>query len=104
MFVNGKAHFPMKPDDYAKGVRRFIGEFGVNIVGGCCGTTPEHLKAIVERLRDARGGRSGDVQPKPQVCSLVSGGRYPAGQQLSDRRGADEHQREPAIQAASAGR
>ncbi len=71
VFVNGKAHFPMKPDDYAKGVRRFIGEFGVNIVGGCCGTTPEHLKAIVEVARSTRRAER-DVKPKAQVCSLVT--------------------------------
>jgi 5-methyltetrahydrofolate--homocysteine methyltransferase len=71
VFVNGKAHFPMKPDDYAKGVRRFIGEFGVNVVGGCCGTTPEHLKAVVEVARDTpRAVRN--VAAKAQVGSVVT--------------------------------
>jgi 5-methyltetrahydrofolate--homocysteine methyltransferase len=71
VFVNGKAHFPMKPDDYARGVRRYVGEFGVNVLGGCCGTTPEHLKAVVAAVRDLpRAPRN--VAPKAQVGSLVS--------------------------------
>jgi 5-methyltetrahydrofolate--homocysteine methyltransferase len=71
IFVNGKAHFPMKPDDYARGVGRFIGEFGVNVVGGCCGTTPEHLKAVVEVARNTpRAARH--PSPKAQVGSLVT--------------------------------
>ena len=49
VMVDGKTHFPMTPSDFTKGMMRFINEFGVNIVGGCCGTTPEHLRAIVLR-------------------------------------------------------
>ena len=37
----------------------FVRDFGVRIVGGCCGTTPEHLRAVVEAVRAARGRRTG---------------------------------------------
>ena len=52
VMVDGKSHFPLGPRDFAEGVMRFVTDFGVNIVGGCCGTKIEHLKALVERLGD----------------------------------------------------
>jgi len=48
--VNGLAVFPMEPEPMARGLREMVEEFEVGIVGGCCGTTPEHLKAIVDQL------------------------------------------------------
>ncbi|HMB94429.1 MAG TPA: homocysteine S-methyltransferase family protein, partial [Tepidisphaeraceae bacterium] len=71
IFVEGKPHFPMKPDDFAKGVIRYVQEFGFNIVGGCCGTMAEHLKAIIESLKHVqRADRK--VISRPQVSSLIS--------------------------------
>ena len=40
------------PEQLADHLERFITEYGVNVVGGCCGTTPEHLTAVVERCKD----------------------------------------------------
>src|SRR5213078_3321389 len=71
IMVDGKSHFPMGPADFTKGMLRFVEEFGVNIVGGCCGTMPEHLKMLVDALRD-RVPKKRTVVPKPQVSSLVS--------------------------------
>jgi 5-methyltetrahydrofolate--homocysteine methyltransferase len=48
--VGGHAHFPLQAPDFAKAMQRFIRENGVNIVGGCCGTTPAHLKSLVEAI------------------------------------------------------
>jgi 5-methyltetrahydrofolate--homocysteine methyltransferase len=48
---DGHAVYPETPADLARHLREFVEEFGVNIVGGCCGTTPEHLKAVIESLR-----------------------------------------------------
>src|SRR6266567_4657339 len=45
--VNGLAVYPMEPEPMAAALRDFITEFGVNIVGGCCGSSHEHLRAIV---------------------------------------------------------
>src|SRR2546423_5740775 len=50
VMVDGKSHFPMGPADFAKGVMRFVNEFGVNVVGGCCGTMPEHLHELCKAL------------------------------------------------------
>src|SRR5207245_5362366 len=52
--VDGRTHYDLTPDALAEAHERFVSEFGLNIVGGCCGTTPEHLRTVVDRLGDAR--------------------------------------------------
>jgi 5-methyltetrahydrofolate--homocysteine methyltransferase len=52
--VGGVASYPMKPAPFAKALREFVEDFGVDAVGGCCGTTPEHLVEVVEAVRGAR--------------------------------------------------
>src|SRR5438309_4554710 len=51
--VNGLAVYPTEPETMAEALREFISEFGVNIVGGCCGNSHEHLRAIVKACRNA---------------------------------------------------
>src|SRR5260221_8595500 len=51
--VNGLAVYPTDPETMAAALRDFITEFGVNIVGGCCGNSHEHLQAIVKACRNA---------------------------------------------------
>ena len=51
---------------------RFVDDFGVNIVGGCCGTMPEHLKMLCEAVGPAHVPRRRVVSPRPQVSSLYS--------------------------------
>jgi 5-methyltetrahydrofolate--homocysteine methyltransferase len=51
--VDGKMHYDLTPDQLADHLHRFVTEFGVSVVGGCCGTTPEHLAAVVARCADA---------------------------------------------------
>src|SRR4051795_4137829 len=46
---NGETIFPETPDELAKTLGEFVERYGVSIVGGCCGTTPDHIRAIVER-------------------------------------------------------
>ncbi len=46
----GDAVYPLEPEPMARMLGEFVEQFGVRIVGGCCGTTPEHLRAIVERV------------------------------------------------------
>ncbi|MFI8769764.1 methionine synthase [Streptomyces sp. R-07] len=47
------AHYPLSPAELADAQERFVREYGPALVGGCCGTTPEHLREIVERVRGA---------------------------------------------------
>ncbi|HET9142849.1 methionine synthase [Actinophytocola sp.] len=46
------AVYPLGPDELAEALRTFVREFGVRLVGGCCGSTADHVRAIVEALRD----------------------------------------------------
>jgi 5-methyltetrahydrofolate--homocysteine methyltransferase len=52
--VNGQTAYRLQPDDFAKQMQPFVAECGVSIVGGCCGTTPAHIRALTEALRGVR--------------------------------------------------
>ena len=54
----GDAIYPLEPAPMADMLGEFVEKFGVRIVGGCCGTTPEHLAAIVDRVRAAEAASS----------------------------------------------
>ena len=45
------AHYPLTPGQLADAHETFTSEFGLALAGGCCGTTPEHLAAVVDRVR-----------------------------------------------------
>ena len=47
--VDGKMHYDLTPDQLAEYHHRFVTEMGVSVIGGCCGTTPAHLTAVIER-------------------------------------------------------
>ena len=49
--ANG-AVYPLSPDELAQYLSDFVDTFGISLIGGCCGTTPEHLKAVVDRVAD----------------------------------------------------
>jgi 5-methyltetrahydrofolate--homocysteine methyltransferase len=50
--VDGKMHYDLTPDQLADHHAGFVSGLGVSVVGGCCGSGPEHLKAVVDRCRD----------------------------------------------------
>jgi 5-methyltetrahydrofolate--homocysteine methyltransferase len=51
--VDGQMHYDLSPEDLAEHLHRFVTEFGVSAIGGCCGTTPAHLAAVVARCASA---------------------------------------------------
>ncbi|MCW2641124.1 MAG: methionine synthase, partial [Dactylosporangium sp.] len=63
------AEYPLTPGELAEALDRFVTEYGVSLVGGCCGTTPAHIEAVVARLA---GKRPAPRQPQPEagVASL----------------------------------
>src|SRR3954464_10403394 len=65
---DGETIFPEKPEPLAASLGEFVERFGVGIVGGCCGTTPEHIAAIRERI----GGRVPGERPAPGPPPLSS--------------------------------
>jgi 5-methyltetrahydrofolate--homocysteine methyltransferase len=48
--VNGTTCYPLTPEAYAREMKRFVTDYGVSVVGGCCGTTPAHIKQLVQTL------------------------------------------------------
>ena len=56
----GEAVYPLEPEPMAAALAEFVRDFGVRIVGGCCGTRPEHLSAIVESVRKLEGTGNGE--------------------------------------------
>ncbi|MFJ9827997.1 methionine synthase [Streptomyces sp. NPDC101160] len=63
------AHYPLSPAELADAHETFVAEYGLNLVGGCCGTTPEHLRQVVERVRGAVPPVR-EPQPEPGAASL----------------------------------
>jgi 5-methyltetrahydrofolate--homocysteine methyltransferase len=47
--VDGKMHYDLGPDELAEHLYTFVTELGISVIGGCCGTTPDHLAKVVER-------------------------------------------------------
>nr|WP_269440696.1 methionine synthase [Micromonospora tarapacensis] len=50
------AVYPLTPAELADALERFVTEYGVSLIGGCCGTTPEHIAVLSERLHGTRPG------------------------------------------------
>src|SRR4051794_479147 len=69
--VDGKTHYDLTPEQLADHHARFVTEFGVSIVGGCCGTTPEHLRQVVERDR-ALTPASRSIVDEPGAASIYT--------------------------------
>jgi len=67
--VDGQPHYPLTPDELAKWLSEFVAVDGVNIVGGCCGTTPEHMSAVVDAVADKTPAPRA-VHWEPSVASL----------------------------------
>ena len=66
-----ETYFPMGPDVVAHWLEKFVTEYGVNIIGGCCGTAKEHLKAVCDQLHGKRPAARTPVY-LPAVSSLQS--------------------------------
>ena len=78
--VDGKMHYDLSPDDLARHHSRFITELGVGIVGGCCGTTPEHIQATAQEINGKRS-KSHQIDAPAALSSLYSA--VPIEQELS---------------------
>ncbi|MEU7637837.1 methionine synthase [Streptomyces sp. NPDC059152] len=63
------AHYPLSASELADAQETFVGEYGLSLVGGCCGTTPEHLRQVVERVRGL-APTAREARPEPGAASL----------------------------------
>ncbi|WP_405926222.1 methionine synthase [Streptomyces sp. NBC_00035] len=63
------AYFPLTPPEMADAQENFVRDYGLQLVGGCCGSTPEHLRQVVERVRGMEP-TTRDPRPEPGAASL----------------------------------
>ncbi len=68
---NGETIFPDQPGPLAEVLGSFVERYGVGIVGGCCGTTPEHIAAITQRVSGRKPGGRPASRP-PHVSSMIA--------------------------------
>jgi 5-methyltetrahydrofolate--homocysteine methyltransferase len=66
--VDGQAVYPLEPEPYAEAMVEFIEKHHISVVGGCCGTTPAHLKLLVEKVN----GRAHPPRPHHSDPKLSS--------------------------------
>jgi len=71
--VDGQAVYPLEPEPYANDMYEFVTKHNVRVVGGCCGTTPAHLKLLVDKLANYQlPSDKAPVQSTPQIASAMS--------------------------------
>ena len=67
----GHAVYKLTPEELAKYHKHFVQDYGVRVVGGCCGTTPEHLKAVVDAVSGVEPAKR-DVKPTAAASSAYT--------------------------------
>ena len=73
----GEAVYPLEPEPMARALSEFVRDFGVRIVGGCCGTRPEHLAAVVQAVRGASASGNGEPGTEAPHGATVPGSQFP---------------------------
>ncbi len=66
--IDGQAVYPLEAEPFAETLYEYAAKYGVNVVGGCCGTTPQHLKQLVEKVAPLTPA----PRPAPQSARLAS--------------------------------
>ncbi len=85
--IGGRAHYKMTPLEFKTSMSEFIAEYGVQIVGGCCGTRPDHIKALADAVeqtplkeRSVRKNAVGEIRAPlsytPAAASIYSAQTY----------------------------
>src|SRR6266487_1829888 len=67
----GRAVYKLKPSELAEYHKHFVQDYGVRIVGGCCGTTPEHLQAVVNAVGEIEPAKR-EVKPTAAASSAYT--------------------------------
>jgi 5-methyltetrahydrofolate--homocysteine methyltransferase len=71
--VDGQAVYPLEPEPFANDMFEFVTKHNVRIVGGCCGTTPDHLRLLVDRLSNHQLPVTNlRFTPDPKLASAMS--------------------------------
>src|ERR1700738_250402 len=67
----GKALYPLEPEGLAEALAEFVEDFGVNVVGGCCGTVFDHLECVVQRVGTRAPRPRAVAAPMPRAASSI---------------------------------
>ncbi|GAB4455443.1 MAG: methionine synthase [Anaerolineales bacterium] len=70
--VDGQAVYPLEPEPFADDMFEFVTKHGVRVVGGCCGTTPDHLRLLVEKISNYQLPITTRLTPDPKLASAMS--------------------------------
>ncbi|WP_328396819.1 methionine synthase [Nocardia sp. NBC_00416] len=71
------AEYPLTPEELAAALRGFVADYGLALVGGCCGTTPEHIRQVAAAVREvetglAPVGQRRSPEPEPSISSMYT--------------------------------
>jgi 5-methyltetrahydrofolate--homocysteine methyltransferase len=69
--VDGRMHYDLTPEELVEYQTRFVTELGVRVVGGCCGSTPEHLRQLAAVAKDLTPATR-DPRPEPGAASMFN--------------------------------
>src|SRR5688572_9300424 len=69
--VDGQAVYPLEPEPFANDLYEFVTKHNISVVGGCCGTTPEHLRLLIQKL-DSHPATERPLHSTPQLASAMS--------------------------------
>lgn len=68
--VDGQAVYPLEPEPFAEALNEFVQRNGISVVGGCCGTTPEHLRVLVDKMAGVTPAKRPEIQI-PRLASAI---------------------------------
>ncbi len=69
--VDGQAVYPLEPEPFSDALMEFVTKNNISVVGGCCGTTPEHLKMLVEKLNNLPHPARPESSGAPKLASGI---------------------------------
>ncbi|GMV26958.1 MAG: 5-methyltetrahydrofolate--homocysteine methyltransferase [Phycisphaerae bacterium] len=76
VLVEGRTEYPLRPQPFVEAMLKFIEQDGVNLVGGCCGTTPDHIRLLADAVKDRRAAQVSRSVFPVGVTSLYSTTEY----------------------------
>ncbi|MFI4897581.1 MAG: homocysteine S-methyltransferase family protein [Phycisphaerales bacterium JB059] len=72
VLVDGRTEYPLKPGPFVDAMQRFIEQDAISAAGGCCGTTPEHIRQLAEMVGQRPPAKRAPKPPNPSCTSLYT--------------------------------
>ncbi len=76
VLVEGRTEYPLKAGPFTEALQRFVEGSGVGLVGGCCGTTPEHIRTVAEMVSERKPSQAERTTMLPSCTSLYQPVEY----------------------------